>query len=560
MKLYKISLLALASIAFTACEDIDELKPVSGRLTEEQVQDVYKAVPSRIDATFTGMFSMMGHGNSVLSSDRADDFGFIMSAISLDTEGPDYIYPNSGYNWFSVCGQYTSRYADYANPYIRYGIVYNQIKIANDVIKSYPADTKDPTAINNIAQARAIRAFDYLSLVQYFQYNYNKMVNGKQGKDLPSIPLVTESTADFSNNPRATVEDVFKQIMSDLDYAIENLRGYKRPTNAEKIENKALVNQNVAFGLRARANLIMGNYAEAAADADSAAVGYKPYSMSAVSTPAFCSLKDANWIWGIDVTQQMTNDYGRYPTPASWVSSFSGWGYAAGAGCYAHINKMLYDKIEDTDVRKGWWVNEKLESPLLSTISWDGISGNAISKYEIDDTKMPFDPYTNVKFGMASGIGAIVNDNDWPLMRVEEMILIKVEGLAKSGKEGEARTLLENFVKSYRNPAYSVAKATQNRTFADEIWFQRRVELWGEGFAMSDIMRLNKPVVRFHGDDRANSNEPDAFKFNISPDDPWLLLRFPQTELDTNKGVIDNEGGTAPEMYQNGELRDGVTD
>ena len=108
-----------------------------------------------------------------------------------------------------------------------------------------------------------------------------------------------------------------KQIIADLDYAIENLRGYKRPSNAEKIENKTLVNQNVAFGLRARANLIMGKYAEAAADADSAAVGYKPYSMSAVSTPAFCSLKDANWIWGIDVTPQMTNDYGRYPTPAS---------------------------------------------------------------------------------------------------------------------------------------------------------------------------------------------------------------------------------------------------
>ncbi|MBR0323004.1 MAG: alcohol dehydrogenase catalytic domain-containing protein, partial [Bacteroidales bacterium] len=31
-----------------------------------------------------------------------------------------------------------------------------------------------------------------------------------------------------------------------------------------------------------------------------------------------------------------------------------------------------------------------------------------------------------------------------------------------------------------------------------EIWFQRRVELWGEGFSNPDTRRLNKPLVRFH--------------------------------------------------------------
>ena len=62
------------------------------------------------------------------------------------------------------------------------------------------------------------------------------------------------------------------------------------------------------------------------------------------------------------------------------------------------INSMLYKKIPDTDVRKGWWVDENLHSPLLEAISWNGASGDDLAKLEIDDVKLAFTPYTNVKF------------------------------------------------------------------------------------------------------------------------------------------------------------------
>ena len=41
-------------------------------------------------------------------------------------------------------------------------------------------------------------------------------------------------------------------------------------------------------------------------------------------------------------------------------------------------------------------------------------------------------------------------------MRVEEMILIKAEGLAKSGQEATAKQVLEDFVRTYRDPSYTV--------------------------------------------------------------------------------------------------------
>lgn len=75
---------------------------------------------------------------------------------------------------------------------------------------------------------------------------------------------------------------------------------------------------------------------------------------------------------------------------------------------------------------------------------------------------------------------------------------------------------------------------------------------------MADIMRLNKPVVRFHGTDKGNW--PDAFCFNIEANDPYLLLRIPQKESNNNAGIVNNAGGTKPISLQNPNLKDGVTD
>ncbi|MBO7045247.1 MAG: RagB/SusD family nutrient uptake outer membrane protein [Prevotella sp.] len=541
MKYNKISILAIAgALTLSACDDVNKQDPEGGMITQGQLTETYTAVPTRVDATFAGMFNMMGEPYGVFGTGRgrADDFGFVMAALSQDAEGADYIYPNSGYNWFSVCGEYTSRTPNYANPYIRYAIVYNQIKIANDLISSL-GEFEDASNKNKVAQAKAIRAFDYLNLVPYFQFNYQGHQND------PCVPIVTPDTPDPANNPRASVQECYDLIMSDLNDAISVL-GTAR-------ENKARININVAYGIRARANLYMGKWADAAADAAKAMEGYEPASIEEVSTPSFVNADDHNWIWGIILTDDQAQDH--YATSASWLSSFSASAYTAGAACYAMINSMLYDKIPATDVRKGWWVDANLHSPLLSTISWDGVTGDDISPLLIEDVKESFTPYTNVKFGMKRGIGNTMNSNDFPLMRVEEMILIQAEGLAKSGSEDQARQILENFVKTYRDPEYS--STAQNRSLADEIWYQRRIELWGEGFFMADANRLHKPVVRFHDD---TNNVPDAFRFNIDPDDPWLLMRFSDSETNANAAIVNNTGGTQPKQDQNPGLRDGVTD
>lgn len=539
------SVLAIASmVALGACSDIDDIVPEGGTMLETQLKATTSIIPGRADATFSGMYTKLGDPLSFgrFASERPDDFGFVMMAFSNDLEAADIVGQDNNYNWFSTCSELTTRNADYANPYIRYRGVYDEVARANDVIKAYGEITAETSAEikYKVAQAYAVRAFCYLNIAPYFQFNY------KTSSDKPCVPLVTETTTDFTNNPRATVKEIYDQIVSDLDFAIANLEGYTRP-------DKSKIDRQVACGLRARANLDMGKYAEAASDAAAAAQGYTPASIAEVSTPSFYNITDHNWLWGYDMTMDVAKAF-PYATSSSWIRSFSANGYSAGTGTYFCINNLLYNKIPESDVRKGWWVNTDLYSPLLDNLTFGQLKGQQIATEQIDDVKLIFLPYTNVKFGMYT-IGGTTNEEDWPFMRVEEMLLIQAEGLIKSGQTAAGVQVLNDFVRTYRDPQYN-AEAT-GRKIEDEVWFQRRVELWGEGFSNSDTRRLGKPLVRFHGSD---SNWPQAFRFNMTADDGWWLLRFCTDELNTNLAIVDNEGGALPVSGQNASLRDGVTD
>lgn len=539
-RINKFALCVWGSLSLVACSDINDIDGEGYRITDEQKENTIEMIPSRVEASIAGMYSSMGTVCAAYPSDtRDDDGGYPTVCLSQDLNGPDMVCANNGYNWFSVSSQYNDRSATYANPFMRYAVFYNQIKAANDIILSIDPNTEDVTMKSYLGQAKAVRAFDYLCLAPYYQFRY------ATSKNLPCVPLVTEETTDFRNNPRATVEQVYAQIIKDLNSAIELLEGYGRKGDKSRID------QQVVYGLRARAHLYMEQWEDAYNDAEKALVGYTPYTIDEVSKPAFYDISDHSWIWGINVSISNVSKQ-IYATPAAQLGSFSGDSYTAGTGMYKTINSLLYKKISTSDIRKQWWVNDKLESAALADMTWNGKTGNEISGLEIENVKLKFIKYTNVKFGMKSGIGSSNNDNDWCIMRAEEMILIKAEALAQQGNGTGAAKELKALMTN-RDDKWNAASVT-----IEDIWLQRRIELWGEGFSMADLMRLGKPVVRFRGSNK--ENWPDGFCFNMASDDPWLLLRIPQKETNNNSGVINNTGGSQPEAGQNKDLKDGVTD
>lgn len=548
MKLNKLFFAFAIGLAFAACTKMDDILPQGGTMLTSQVQETNAIAPSRASASFNGMFTNIGKPCKMYNT--PDDWEFLMILFCNDLEGADALIADSGYNWFSVCGEYSSRNNTYRNPAIRYRAPYNMIGDVNTFVSGFAEDVDDPELVNMIAQARVLRAYSYMMLAPQYQFAPLTQTAEGLGKDLPCVPLVTPATEDFTNNPRATVGEVYAFVMEDLDYAVEKLAGAAR-------DSKMYIDGNVAHGLRARVNLLLGNWQAAYDDAVAAAQGYTPATIEEMSKPAFYDISEHNWIWGYDMatglTSNLTASNRFYATTGSWLRSFSGNGYAPACQVYTCINTLLYNKIPATDVRKGWWVDENLNSPLLNGLKWPGFDD--VANADDGDNKLAFLPYTNVKFGAIS-IGNTINEEDMPLMRVEEMILIQAEAKARLGDNGGATSILENFVKTYRDPAYSASAGGRN--LLDEIWFQRRVELWGEGFGVFDNLRLDKPIVRNHG--AGSSNIADAFRFNLESQDPWLRMRFPQGEMNTNFGIVDNKGGQQPTIDMNPGLRDGVTD
>ena len=494
--------------------------------------------PEHAAAILRQMFTDIGRPAKLYTSE--DDWEFLMMLFSNDVEGADVILPDNRYNSFVVCGDYSSRNAFYRNPRIRYSVPYNMIASVNDFLDGFGEGVTDPYSLCMMAQARALRAWSYLLLAPSYQFSY------RVDCDKPCVPIVPQGPFDHTNNPRATVKDVYQLILEDLNYAVEKLEGSSRTS-------KMFIDGNVAHGLRARAYLDMGEWQKAYYDAVKAASGYTPATLQEVSKPAFYDINEHNWLWGYDMTDEVARNY-RFATTSSWLRSFSGNSYACALQCYSCINKLLYDKIPANDIRKQWWVDENLNSKLLDGLQWPGFDdvANANDGY----AKLPYLPYTNVKFGCFY-VGNEANDEDMPLMRVEEMILIQAECKAQMGEDSDAIAILENFVNTYRMVSGTYSVTDGERDLLDEIWFQRRVELWGEGFGIFDIKRLDKPLVRFHDD---KGNVPEAFRFNLPKDDPWLLMRFPQGELNSNFALEDNSGGHQPITDENPSLRDGVTD
>ena len=153
---------AAVLLAFAACSDIEEALPASGTLLESQVQETNVADPSMGLASFNGLYTYLGKPNNPLGGNiRPDCYSFIMITFCDDLEGADAWIADNNYNWFSVCGELSSRNANYRNPGVRYKSPYDLIGLCNTFIGSYPEDVDDPEIVAMIAQAYALRAFAY---------------------------------------------------------------------------------------------------------------------------------------------------------------------------------------------------------------------------------------------------------------------------------------------------------------------------------------------------------------------------------------------------------------
>ena len=529
---YFVALLGSAMLLTTSCSDLDT-NPSGSTMSDGQLNEVLAQDQSKLKSEVSGMYANMIECEAITQwygSARHYDFGYASTMMMMDASGQDEPSQVSGYNWYNKPLRFVDRTANSETTYFIWNQCYKNIKAANDVLKSVDLENLSDVAKSYVGQAYAMRAFEFFTLIQLYQFSY------KGHEDAAGVPIVTEKTAEAeANNPRAAVKDVYKQIMDDLNTAIDYL--------TDSRSAKSEINRQVAYGLRARVNLVMQNWSDAAADAKKAAEGYTPLSKDAAAAPGFNDVSASNWIWGniVDESNEIVQS-GILNFP-SMMCSFTGNGYSPTYACRM-INSKLWKEIPSTDVRKGWWIDENLNSPIVNPKyvvhqEYEDEDGNVVKYLAVynqtgDEVADITEPYTNVKFGAYKNqYGNELNACDIPLMRVEEMILIQAEATAMGGNVEEGKRILENFVRTYRDPSYT-CNATTAEGVQDAVWFQRRVELWGEGFSFTDLLRLKKPL------DRTGANYEVSVRFKLPAESPIFLYLIPEDEENHNEALVGN--------------------
>lgn len=493
---YYIASLAFSVVIFSSCkkEFLDTFPTTAVGETQATA------------TTVNGYAALNGiHRIMYVQYDQQGEAGEGSNNIFRDLLGEDIVYPlaNGSTGLIGFLQWTTHRNVNAVDLRYMYRFYYRIISNANILINGIDAAT-GPDSDKKIikGQALAYRAWAHFNLVQLWGKRY---VGGVTNSQL-GVPLMLINT--LVPQPRATVEEVYTQVNKDLDEAIVLLATYTRGGSAAKSN----INVNVARGIKARVALTQQNWDAAATNAAAARVGF-PLMDTNTYKSGFNSVNSQEWIWG---SRQIDDHNTFFFSYFAYIShNFNSTVIRTQPRA---INANLWNQIPQSDVRKRMWdlTGANVDVPRDAS----GPVGARV-------------PYQNQKFKAQSYSSSI---GDVPYMRSAEMLLIEAEARARQGgQEAAARTALFNLV-SARNPNY-VLSTNSGQALIDEILFNRRIELWGEGFRFLDLKRLNLPMNR--------AGIPNHLQAIIAVttipagDVRWEWL-FPQDEMNANTLIVQN--------------------
>jgi len=493
-----LAMAVAAPLTLTSC--LDDTIPTSGA-TEEQLESNAKS----LDAQVGGIPSYMKTLH--VWRDTPTDFGYPSQMIICDLMCQDMIQIYNSYQHFCYFEQISVVInQDYLLNQVMWYYYNLQAQKTNAVIELINPASANDTELNLLAQALAFRAHIYLDMARLYEFLPNEKSSPitDEGNDVTGLTVpITDSRhpVDPTNNPRATHEQMYTFILADLDEA----EGYFMRNNART--DKTRPNLGVVYGLKARLYMWDENYPKAAEYARLAISesGAQPMSKEdwISTTKGFNDMSNNSWMFAISQNKE-SDCVQSYSNWTSFMSSEDNLGYGGYCKNPMVADVSFYDRISDRDFRK---------------LSWVAPEGSKLENVYVDPKKKGnIEAYASLKF--RPGQGNLDDNNiafatDIPLMRVEEMYLIEAEATAHTNAAA-GKQLLETFMKT-RDPKYTCRVSAQDDVI-EEIFFQKRVEFWGEGIILFDFKRLDMGVTRKY----EGSNWPADCQFNTTGRPAWM--------------------------------------
>lgn len=347
-----------------------------------------------------------------------------------------------------------------------WSVAYLTINRANIFIegvnKAKPGVLETAAAQNYIAQARFIRGLTYFSLLQL----YAKPFVSDNGAS-PGLPLRLSPELSGENNDlaRATVAQVYAQILEDLNFAEQNLPA----TNANAYFNTTRAHKNTAIALKTRVYLAMGQYNNVILEANKIVSTNAPFT---ATTGVAHSLQPT--IGGVFNTPYTTTE-SIFSAPFTELALP---GTQNGLGSYYNPGPRGIGDYS-LNMQVGIFANPVFNAANDARAAWKLATTNAAGATVNYLNKFPRGPQ-HVDYA--------------PIIRYAEVLLNLSEALVKGGGDQVRALALLNAVRTRSNPQGGYAAFASTTAFVDALMLERRLEFIGEGLRSFDLLRTLQTI------------------------------------------------------------------
>lgn len=494
-KSFYILTVAIATL-FSSCASswLDQY-PEGSTITENQYQQMDNALQGSVLGIYGSLYAYGGE-HDVFGARSIDMYGDITCG--------DMALKSFSYGWFQTdeIGQsYTRRGYLWSYYYDIIRLCNKAINAAHkqlDINKLYDADyvLQNPVVFQYYAQILTMRGWAYANLQKWFCFTPTMLAEIYDATidEFNSIPIYTEEVtlADtILGNPLSTAADVYERVEIDLSSAIFYFdlvegEGYVRASKQE-------VNGDVARLTLAYSYLNKEDYENAFKYADLfvTKTSHTILDYDELTTTGFAVIDHNNWVWGQDVTQLSSTSL------ASFFGQVDVFSYSyAWAGDVKGIDENLYKSIVDNHKWDGRskWFNNLYDNTKKYQYAPDGKFYSPTVQQANQYKKVPL---------------ATELDRNWEcdqvFMRTELGYLIAAEAAARlAATDASKQAIAINYLTaitsertaSTSSEEYStwLASLGNINTLLEEIRYNWRVELWGEGFGLQTFRRFNEPV------------------------------------------------------------------
>mgnify|MGYP000843659392 CR=1 FL=1 len=353
---------------------------------------------------------------------------------------------------------------------------YNRIYYYNTVIDNIMGaeGTNEQQKRSIQAEAMISRALEYLYLVNGYAKHYDM----RTAEADPGVPLILDEDIAKKNLVRASVKDVYAQILSDLQNALPNL-----PVQAKGNAFRAL--KAAGYGVLAKTYLYMGNYAEAL----KAANEVLQINNSLLDLKKYAVVKPQSSIGRTNVPQDIENPENIYIKFAPYVYGLSSKVFGS---------DELISLFSENDMRLQVYFTKNFRN--------------------IPTDKYVWAPYLRANLAVST----------------PEIYLIAAECEARVGDVGRAMALV-NKLRDNRIKNNTALTATDKDDALKKVLEERRRELAMSGMVRYiDLKRLNQEV-RFA---KSVTHITGDGTFRLEPNSPLYVLPIPAKVMRFNSKTI----------------------